>query len=66
MESSFEPGRRVANEVDFQLQLDDWFANRANSRIHETLPNDRPIGSWPSASGWPLCPNEPPTQTGGW
>ena len=41
MESSFEPGRRVANEVDFQLQLDDWFANRANSRVHETL-RERP------------------------
>ena len=24
---SFEPGRRFANELDFQLQLDDWFEN---------------------------------------
>ena len=42
MERSFEPGRRFANELDFQLQLDDWFDNRANSRQHKTL-RCRPI-----------------------
>jgi hypothetical protein len=36
METNFEPGRRFANQLDFQLQLDDWFA-RANSRTHKTL-----------------------------
>lgn len=44
MERSFEPGRRFANELDFQLQLDDWFDTRANARIHATLrcrPQDR-------------------------
>src|SRR4051794_7730600 len=37
MERSFEPGRRFANERDFQLQLDAWFDTRANSRMHKTL-----------------------------
>jgi transposase len=42
MERSFEPGRRFANELDFQLQLDDWFDRRANPRHHKTL-RCRPI-----------------------
>ncbi len=42
MERSFEPGRRFANELDFQLQLDDWFESRANPRMHKTL-RCRPI-----------------------
>jgi transposase len=37
MEKSFEPGRVFANELDFQLQLDTWFSERANPRHHETL-----------------------------
>jgi hypothetical protein len=37
IERSFEPGRRFANELDFQLQLETWFAERANSRQHKTL-----------------------------
>jgi transposase len=37
IERSFEPGRVFANELDFQLQLDDWFDRRANARIHKTL-----------------------------
>jgi transposase len=37
MERSFEPGRAFANELDFQLQLDAWFAERANVRHHKTL-----------------------------
>jgi hypothetical protein len=36
METNFEPGRRFANELDYQLQLDAWFA-RANARTHKTL-----------------------------
>jgi len=40
-ETNFEPGRRFANERDFQLQLDDWFA-RVNARTHKTL-RCRPI-----------------------
>ncbi len=36
METNFEPGRRFANELDFQLQLDAWF-EKANSRTHKTL-----------------------------
>jgi transposase len=46
MERSFEPGRRFANERDFQLQLDDRFDTRANPRHHKTLrcrPVDRLI-----------------------
>src|SRR3954451_8873583 len=42
MEKSFEPGRRFANELDFQLQLDTWFSERANPRMHKTL-RCRPI-----------------------
>jgi transposase len=44
METSFEPGRRFANELDYQLQLDAWFDDRANARMHRTLrcrPADR-------------------------
>jgi transposase len=37
METSFEPGRSFANELDFQEQLDRWFAERANLRFHRTL-----------------------------
>jgi transposase len=42
MEKSFEPGRCFANELDFQLQLDAWFSERANPRVHKTL-RCRPI-----------------------
>ena len=28
-ETNFEPGRRFANELDFQDQLDDWFVRRS-------------------------------------
>ena len=37
IERSFEPGRTFAGELDFQLQLDDWFDQRANPRHHKTL-----------------------------
>ncbi len=37
METSFEPGRSFANELDFQEQLDRWFGERANVRFHRTL-----------------------------
>jgi transposase len=44
IERSFEPGRVFANELDYQLQLDGWFDQRANPRMHKTLrcrPSDR-------------------------
>ena len=41
-ERSFEPGRVFANELDYQLQLDAWFDERANPRMHKTL-RCRPI-----------------------
>jgi transposase len=41
METNFEPGRRFANHLDFQLQLDGWF-EKANARTHKTL-RERPI-----------------------
>jgi transposase len=41
IETNFEPGRRFANHLDFQLQLDAWFA-KANARTHKTL-RCRPI-----------------------
>jgi transposase len=40
METNFEPGRRFANELDFQDQLDVWFA-KVNARMHKTL-RERP------------------------
>ncbi len=40
-ETNFEPGRRFANELDFQDQLDSWFA-KVNARTHKTL-RARPI-----------------------
>lgn len=46
MERSFEPGRCFANELDFGLQLDGWFSERANARMRKTLrarPSDRLI-----------------------
>jgi transposase len=42
LERSFEPGRCFANELDFQLQLDTWFTERANARQHKTL-RARPV-----------------------
>ncbi len=42
IERSFEPARMFANELDFQDQLDNWFAERANARFHRTL-RCRPI-----------------------
>ena len=40
-ETNFEPGRRFANELDFQDQLDQWFV-KVNARTHKTL-RARPI-----------------------
>ena len=40
-ETNFEPGRRFANELDFQDQLNAWFA-KVNARMHKTL-RARPI-----------------------
>jgi transposase len=42
LETSFEPGRSFANELDFQDQLDGWFDERANVRVHRTL-RERPV-----------------------
>lgn len=46
IETSFEPGRSFANEIDFQDQLDAWFDNRANRRIHRGL-RCRPVDRLP-------------------
>jgi transposase len=40
-ETNFEPGRRFANELDFQDQLDAWFL-KVNARTHKTL-RARPV-----------------------
>ena len=42
LETSFEPGRSFVNGLDFQEQLDRWFDERANVRVHKTL-RCRPI-----------------------
>jgi transposase len=60
METSFEPGRRFANEVDFAEQLDRWFET-ANARAHRGLrcrPIDR-LGEDLAAMA-PLPGPEPP------
>jgi transposase len=36
LETSFEPGRAIASHLDFQDQLDRWFWERANARLHRT------------------------------
>jgi hypothetical protein len=59
LETSFEPGRAFANELDFQEQLDGWF-ERANRRIHRGLrcrPVDR-LGEEREAMG--ALPAAPP------
>lgn len=45
LETSFEPGRNFAGPLDFQEQLDQWFARRANVRTHRAL-RERPIDRW--------------------
>jgi transposase len=42
IETSFEPGRAFINQHDFQDQLDSWFEQRANRRLHRTL-RRRPV-----------------------
>lgn len=42
LETSFEPGRQFAGPLDFQDQLDRWYAERANVRFHRGL-RARPI-----------------------
>lgn len=37
LETSFEPGRSFLGPNDFQEQLDRWFSERANTRLHRTL-----------------------------
>jgi hypothetical protein len=36
MRTNFEPGRRFANPLDFQLQLDGW-CERVNGRLHRPI-----------------------------
>lgn len=37
IEKSFEPARAFANPLDYQHQLDRWFAERANPRLHRGI-----------------------------
>jgi transposase len=63
MRTNFEPGRSFANELDFQLQLDEWCA-RVNARVHRTTRAASP-SAWPkNASGCGRCLRGCPTQTG--
>ena len=60
-ERSFEPGRCFANELDFQSQLDAWFDERANARVHKTLrcrPIDRLLGEREVMAPLPASPPE--------
>ena len=59
MERSFEPGRAAANELDYQLQLDAWFDERANPRMHKSLrcrPIDRLIEERQVMASLPATP----------
>ena len=61
LETNFEPGRCFANHLDFQLQLDAWFA-KANARAHRMLrarPIDRLAEELPVMRALPL--HEPDT-----
>jgi hypothetical protein len=65
LRSSFEPGRRFANELDYRAQLDGW-TDGANSRTHRTtraVPAERlaeerqrmrPLPGGRPRDGWPL------------
>jgi transposase len=37
LETSFEPARSFVGELDFQDQLDRWFRDIANARLHRTI-----------------------------
>ncbi len=64
LETNFEPGRRFANHLDFQLQLDAWF-EKANARTHRAI-KARPIatGSQRSAGGCGHYRRSRPMSTG--
>jgi hypothetical protein len=54
-----QAGRSFANNLNFQLQLDDWFERPANRRHDETLrcrPVDRLVDERRS---WCRCPSPP-------
>ena len=42
LETSFLPGRRFSSPADFNAQLSEWLAERANVRVHETT-RARPV-----------------------
>lgn len=59
LETNFERGRRFANERDYQLQLDAWFA-KANARTHKTLrcrPIDRLAAEREAMAALPAFPD---------
>jgi hypothetical protein len=49
-----EPGRRFANALDFQLQLDGW-CDHVNQRVHRTIRAVPPTGCLRSARGCSRC-----------
>jgi hypothetical protein len=62
-ETNFEPGRRFANRLNFQLQLDAWF-EKANARTHRALkvrPINRLAEEHPAMRG---CRRSRPMSTG--
>jgi transposase len=59
LETNFERGRSFANERDYQLQLDAWFA-KANARTHKTLrcrPVDRLLTEREQMAALPAFPD---------
>jgi len=59
LETNFERGRSFANERDYQLQLDAWFA-KANARTHKTLrcrPVDRLLAEHEQMAPLPAFPD---------
>ena len=61
MATNFEPGRQFASELDLQNQLDTWFDQRANMRLHRTLrerPAERLMRERESLRALPKLPPE--------
>ncbi|MBA3867095.1 MAG: IS21 family transposase [Solirubrobacterales bacterium] len=49
LRSNFEPGRAFASSEHFQATLDEWFAKRANTRLHRgirAIPAEPRLASW--------------------
>jgi hypothetical protein len=65
MRTNFEPGRRFANPLDFQLQFDGWCDRSASGSTAPSAPSP-PNDSSRSKGGCGRCPIRCRTVIGGW